>query len=410
MNVLLLVVDALRSDYLGCYGNKDVNTHVVDNLAKEGVKFDQDISTATWTPPSTSAIISGIYPHKLGIYDFDTPFDPQIKTIFHYFLEKGYEVGSYVFDEKYLFSKFDFAKVQGNFRDFTKPLNWIKNNSDKKFFLYIHYYWIHGPYEPQDSAKAWSEANHKILAMLRTDTKGVEKCKKLYKRAVEKMSEEWLAQIIDTLERENILDDTLIVFTADHGESWGERIKDKSNIRVNFDLHGRFLYDELLRVPLIFRMPSELPTGITVKNQVRNVDIMPTILDIAGIEQCSQPIDGLSLRNMIFNKENNRELLAVSSASYVMYKTIVKTIAKTSLRTPEWKLIWSLKENSLELYNLKTDPHETTNVVAKYPQVADRLKNILEEELKQVPPKNLPVNEEKRVKDKIKKLKMYGRI
>jgi arylsulfatase A-like enzyme len=418
MNVLLLVVDALRSDYLGCYGNGEVKTTEVDTLAREGVKFDQAISTATWTPPSTSAIISGIFPHKLGIYDFDTVFNPQIKTIFHYFLENDYEIGSYVFDEKYLFSKFDFACVQGNFMDYTKPLNWIKKNKHKDFFLYLHYYWVHGPYEPQNSAEAWSKSNQKLLAMLREDPEGVEKCKTLYKKAVEVMSEEWLAQILNTLKEEDILDDTLIVLTSDHGESWGERIKDKSTIRVNFDLHGRFLYDELLKIPLIFRMPKYLPAGITVKRQVRNIDIMPTIIDIAGISQ-SQITDGVSLKSMIFKEmdgkkddkmDKNRGLQAVSSAPDVEGKTIMRQIAKISLRTLQWKLIWSLKESFEELYHLRDDPGETVNVAAEYTDVHRALKALLEEELKKAPPEHIPRKEEQKIKDKIRELRTHQKI
>ena len=149
MNVLFLIVDCLRADYLGCYGNTNVHTPAVDKLASEGILFEKTIATATWTPPSMAAIFSGIYPHRLGMYKFEDPFLPNVKTLFHYFSEKKYRIGSYVFDEECLFKNFDKAKVQDNFRDFEKPLNWIKGNYKHNFFLFIHYYWVHGPYEPQ---------------------------------------------------------------------------------------------------------------------------------------------------------------------------------------------------------------------------------------------------------------------
>lgn len=366
MKVLWLTADALRRDYLGCYGAK-INTHTVDNLAKEGVKFDQAITAATWTPPSTAAFISGIYPHRLGIQHFFSPWNPKVKTIFHYFADAGYEVGSFVFED--LFSKYPFARVQGVFRDYQKPLAWIKKNSKKEFFLYLHYFWTHGPYEPQDSAEAWSSANHKLLKMLREDPDGVEKCKKLYKKAVERMDEEWLSPILDTLEKEGILDETLIIFTSDHGESWGERIKDKSKIRVNFDLHGRFLYDELLRVPLILRMPDILPAGSVIKEQVRTVDIMPTILDIAGIERDRYPIDGLSLMDYFNNRKGRRDRLAISSATDDKFKKI----AKIAIRTPKWKMIWTIEDDFVELYNLDTDPGESRNVADNYSIIKNKV-------------------------------------
>ena len=82
MNVLLLLVDTLRSDFLGCYGNLNVKTSVLDEFAGEGVRFEQAISTATWTPPSVSALVSGIYPHRLGMFRFDKPFDEETKPCF----------------------------------------------------------------------------------------------------------------------------------------------------------------------------------------------------------------------------------------------------------------------------------------------------------------------------------------
>lgn len=373
MKVLWLTADALRRDYLGCYGAK-INTPTVDSLAKDGVTFNQTITAATWTPPSTAAFISGIYPHRLGIRHFFTPWNPKVKTIFQYFSDASYEVGSYVFED--LFSKYPFARVQGVSRDYRKPLTWIKENSKKDFFLYLHYFWTHGPYEIQNSAKAWSAANHKLLRMLRKDAEGTEKCKDLYKNAVEMMSEDWLSSILNTLDKEGILDETLIVFTSDHGESWGERIKDKSKIRVNFDLHGRFLYDELLQVPLIFRLPDVLPTRSIINEQVRTVDIMPSILDIVGIEYDKYSIDGLSLLDYINNENREKDRFAISSATDATFKGI----AKMAIRIPKWKMIWTFEEDSIELYNLENDPDENINVVEDYPRAADSLFFLLKKE------------------------------
>ena len=406
MNVLLLLVDTLRSDFLGCYGNLNVKTSVLDEFAGEGVRFEQAISTATWTPPSVSALVSGIYPHRLGMFRFDKPFDEETKTLFHYFLEEGYEVGSFVFDENFLFSRVEAAHVQGNFRDFSKPLNWIKTNSHKPFFLYLHYYWVHGPYEPQSSAKAWSEANERIHSLLRDDPSGVEKCKSLYAGAVEKMSEEWLAQILETLDKKGILDETLIVFIADHGESWGERIEDKSQIKVNFDQHGRFLYDELLKVPLIMRWGKNIPSGRTIKNQVRNIDVTPTILDLCGIESFLKEkgnyrtIDGVSLRKMIYDNWKGEPLEAISSATDLEFEGI----AKMSFRLPEWKLIWSLKEDTEEFYHLLDDPGEKINLVNHRSRLREEMKSKLEGELASISSKKIDEQEKNEIKKHLRGL------
>lgn len=406
-NILILIVDALRADYLGCYGNKKLKTPTVDRLAKEGIRFTQAIASATWTPASMSDIFTGIYPHKLGIYDFRLPFPSSAKTLFHYFKKADYTIGSFVFDEKELFTETPEANVIDNFRDFSKPLSWIKKHKNKPFFLFIHYYWCHGPYEPQSSAKAWSQGNKKLLKLLRENYKvGRKKCQNLYEKAVEKMDKEWLSQILKTLKDNTILDKTLIVFTADHGESWGERYKDKSQIKLNFDLHGRLLYDELLRVPLIMRYPPVIPAGRKVEKQVRHVDIAPTILDIISLKypflnEKIKKTDGLSLTNEIFGKSKKfKDQYVISSAPDLG----LKSIAKISVRKPPWKLIWSIKKNKNELYNIKNDSNEKKNVITKYPKISSKLSKILESELEKTPKKRLTKKEQEKIKTSLRRL------
>jgi len=395
MKVLLLVVDCLRRDYLGCYGSDAVYTPTVDALAAEGTCFDQAIANATWTPPSLGSIVSGVYAHKLGIYRFDKPFDARTKTLFHYFQEHGYDVGSFVFDEKYLFSRVEVANVLGNFRDFSVPLRWIEAHRDRDFFLYIHYYWVHGPYEPQPSAQEWSESNQRIRALLRTGAEGIEAVRRLYRRAVKKMSEEWLAQILDTLEQLDIAGETLVVFTSDHGESWGERIEDKSLITTNFDMHGRALHDELLRVPLIFRLPGGVPAGRMVTEQVCSVDIAPTILDLVGLctdghDDDVRPMDGVSLLGLMHGRSAGQTLPAISSATDLDLERTVKI----SVRLPDWKLIWTLADNTKELYDLRKDPGEQTNIYGNRQEIQARLETILSAEVDSLPENQLSAEEE----------------
>jgi arylsulfatase A-like enzyme len=118
MNVLMLVADSLRRDF--CFSD-ETETGTLDGLIDEGVRFDQTISSATWTPPCMSSIFSGIYPHRLGMYDFSMPFPSDVHSLFQQFEAAGYEVGSYVFDENYLFNDVPEANVEDNFRDYSKP-------------------------------------------------------------------------------------------------------------------------------------------------------------------------------------------------------------------------------------------------------------------------------------------------
>ena len=405
LKVLLLLVDCLRRDYLSCYGSDAVSTPTLDALAAEGTCFNQAIASATWTPPAVAAIVSGVYAHKLGIYQFDKPFDSQTKTLFHYFREHNYDVGSFVFDEKYLFAQIKAANVLGNFRDFSVPLRWIEAHRDRDFFLYIHYYWVHGPYEPQPSAQAWSEGNRRLRALLRTGEQGVKAAKLRYSRAVEKMSEEWLSQILQTLDQLGIAEETLVVFTADHGESWGERIKDKSSITTNFDMHGRELYDELLRVPLIFRLPGQVPGSQMIAEQVRSVDIAPTILKLVGLrtdghEDLVRPMDGISLVGLMRGAGTDQTLFAISSATNLDLESTVKI----AIRSRDWKLIWSLSDHRQELYDLEADPGEQTNVYGNHSAVEARLESILRAEIDSLPENQRTEEEEQALVRQLKGL------
>ena len=113
MNVVVYVSDALRTDHLGCYGARFVNTKTIDELAAGGVRYAHAISAAPWTAPSTTSIVTGVYAHHHGYLHWDARLDPSVETVFRAFAAHGYEVGSYVFDVNYLFKDLPEANVLG---------------------------------------------------------------------------------------------------------------------------------------------------------------------------------------------------------------------------------------------------------------------------------------------------------
>lgn len=411
MNVILLVYDSVRPDFLGCYGNKEVNTSVIDDIARMGLKFENVISTAPWTLPSICSIISGIYSHKLGMFSWHQPIDNDVKTIFHYFLANNYRIGSFVFDEKYLFSKMRFTSVKGNSRNFNDILNWIERNKNSKFFLFVHSWRTHIPWEPKNSAQKWRTAVNNLQNKLRNNgEEGVQECRKLYKKAIEYISENQLSQLLDILEKNGILNRTLIILTSDHGESWGERIHDKSKISDNFALHGRFLYDEVLKVPLIFWRPDLFPSGRSIDSCIRNIDIAPTILEACDLnrkknEKSYKKMDGISLCNMIKDYSTSGDRFAISSTTDVIgRKEFLPFLTKLSLRTSKFKLIWSIREKSDELYDLITDPKEKLNIVKEYPDIAFKMKAILKKELNKIPERRITKKEQRDIEKQLKGL------
>lgn len=378
MNVLVLVVDSLRRDF--CYGD-ETNTPTVDALLEGGTRFDQAISSASWTPPCIGSLFSGIYPHRLDMYDFSTPFPQGVGSLFDHFADGGYEVGSFVFDENYLFKNVPAANVVDNFRDYSKPIQWIRDHSDEDFFLFVHHYWVHGPYEPQDSADAWSRENTKIHRGLRENhEEAVELYREKYANAVEEMSESWLRPLLGTLEEEGISEDTVVVFLGDHGESWGDRYDDPSVIQSNFHMHGKLLYDELVRIPLVFRYPGVVPEERTITEQVRQVDVFPTLMDLAGLKADDDwDRDGRSLVPAFEGDINQRR--AISSATNVE----IERIDKMAIRYPDEKCIWTLSTDDVELYDLQADVGETENLAEEQPDRAQSLKEELESELERSP-------------------------
>lgn len=386
MNVLVLVVDSLRRDY--AYSDR-TDTPTLDDFRASSVTFDQAVSGASWTPPSMSSIFSGIYPHRLGMYDFDASYPDGVEPIFSTLSDAGYEVGSFVFDENALFRNVPEANVVDNFRDFERPKEWIGEHADDDFFLFVHHYWVHGPYEPQDSAEDWSRANEEILARLRDNRDaGVEECREMYFDAVERMSEEWLSGLLDALEEHGVEDETLVVFTGDHGEGWGERYDDPEEIQTNFHLHGKQLYDEHVRVPLVIQDPSGASDS-TVDAQVRHVDLVPTLLDRLDVDAPGAwELDGESLSPALDGADVGSRT-AISSATDVDLQR-VETIA---VREPDRKLLWSVPDDEVELYDLAADPGETENVADERPGDVEALSERAQQAYEQLPDRVRDVDE-----------------
>jgi arylsulfatase A-like enzyme len=412
-NLIYLVSDALRPDYIGCYGNTSVLTTEIDKLARGGVLFENVISSAPWTIPSIATHLTGIYPHKLLIFSPEEKIGKSIKTIFQRFKEAGYVTSAY-FDSQKLFSQWSSSVDHYAMSlDIIDLLDFISEHKNKNFFIFNLYRGTHIPYVLKYSKTSWYKSLEEALDRIRYGGEvGIKESKYRYARAAENFSEWYLRAILDRLIDEDILDKTTIIVTSDHGESWGERYSDKSKIDT-FALHGPLLYNEVLKVPLIVYNLGTAK-GLMIKNMIRSVDILPTLLDTMGQPFDLKELDGISLKPCLYGEIDKNDFPNVAFSTTTSYENPkgqdFSIIRKFSVIKEEWKLIWTQNSAEIELYNLKTDPDETTNVFTRYPEVADRLKSILEEELKLVPPKNLSVKEEKRVKDKIKKLKRRGRI
>jgi arylsulfatase A-like enzyme len=358
MNLIVYISDALRTDYVGCYGARYVNTRTIDELAAGGVRFDQAISVASWTCPSTASLVTGLYPHRHGVLHWDARLDPRVPTLFGLAAGQGYDVASFVFDENYLFKGWADANVAGTTETLDGVIAWLREHRERPFLLYVHSWATHMPYDVLHAERReWLAAKEQIIEGIQSGSAdGLLQLREAYVQAVERQSEVLLASFLEELESLGLRERTALAFTSDHGESWGERFEDKRDVKGTYHMHGATLYDEILQLPLILSAPGLEPS--VVRSQVRSIDLMPTMLDLAGT--AVDDIDGASLLPVVEGREQADRLCVVAG-------TDMGALSQLAIRMPPWKLIHHVETGREEAYRLDVDPRERTSVPGDVP-------------------------------------------
>ena len=392
-NIILITVDTLRQDHLGCYGYQRDTTPVIDKFANEAVVFTQAISQSSLTLPSLASLITSTYPAKNGITTQDVYFTKlDYPTIIDILKGKGYMtaaflpygrvVGHWLKKATDYFFLYPYSKE--NVEAFSnapfltsQAITWIRQNSSLPFFAWIHYDETHAPYAPPFPHNTlyigdrMYNRNRKVpLGKDNTGLGGVPLKSNLnnndnldyyiaeYDGEI-RYVDGWIGRFLDELKALRLYDEALIIISADHGEGFGEH-----NL---YCMHGVFLYDELIRVPLIMKFPKRSPyTHAAVKKQVRLVDVMPTIL---GYLRCRAPkhIDGTSLLPLIGHAHGVKNTpLAFSKVDSV-----------NAIRSEAWKLIYNESTHRYELYDLKDDPGEQRDVYYDEQEISSYLRNKL---------------------------------
>jgi len=388
MNVVVYVSDALRTDHLGCYGGRWVNTKTIDELAGSGVRYAQAISSAPWTAPSTTSIVTGIYAHHHGYLHWDATLDPSVETMFRAFSAHGYEVASFVFDTNYLFKDLPEANVLGTSESLDGAFAFMRENRERPFLLYVHNWATHMPYDiVHADRKNWLAAKQEVIAGIQSDSaSALEAMREGYRKAVERQSEELVASFLEELESLRLRESTTFAFLSDHGESWGERFGDKADVKGVYHMHGATLNDEIVQVPLILSAPERLEPAV-VEAQVRTVDLVPTLLDLAGLP--ARESDGESL------------LQIGGDRPAVISGTDMGALTKLALRVPPWKLILHVESGEEEAYRLDTDPRE---LVSRAADVPPELRDLVFRELESAERHELTEEEEATVAKRLSDL------
>ncbi len=371
--IILVCIDTLRTDRMGCYGSYLGLTPALDSLAEESVRFENCQSASPWTLPSVASVITGRYPGMTGATR-DTEYlhggEHTLAEVFH---ETGFRTASiiqnrYTSRECGFFQGYD-AENDGNpTADLVtdSAIKWVDTLKDDDFFLYIHYFDPHVPYTPPEPYLSryrmgrgrWPvgfpmEDVHPLrTGELVPTEEEILQLEGLYNGEIAFNDHEF-KRFVDHLKEIGIWDDTAIVLYADHGEEFWEH---------GGSLHGRTVFQEVSHVPLFFKFPG-FGTGVR-EDPVSLVDIFPSILDYAGIRLPGN-IVGQNILSDDYEQENSRTFIIEALARGHQSKGIVMG---------DWKQILHFTEEmNPELYNLSDDPLELNNVLDRETDIAERL-------------------------------------
>jgi arylsulfatase A-like enzyme len=371
MNLIVYVSDALRTDHVGCYGSRRVNTRTIDELATGGARFDQVSAAAPWTCPSTTSMITGLYPHHHKFLHWDATLDPGIATLFSAAAANGYATGAFVFDEEFLFKSFLDANVAGTSETLDGAVAWLRAHRDRPFVLWFHSWATHLPYDVAHAQhKEWKAGKQEIVNGIQSDSaSALAALREQYAQAVERSSEHFLAGFLGELDALGLREDTALAFVADHGESWGERFADKRDVKGTYHMHGATIFEEIVDVPWILNAP-EIEPGTVVREPVSLVDLTPTMLDLGGVE--IDGTDGISLAAVA------RGEAEVPERDLWIAGTDGGQISQLCVRRPPWKLWVHVESGEEEAYNLEVDPREQHSAPDEVPA---ELRDVLYSEL-----------------------------
>ena len=397
LNVLLITIDTLRADYLGCYGNREIETPFIDELAREGILFTRAFAHNVVTLPSHVNILTGTYPIYHGVRDnIGFRLDEKVNVLSEILKEKKYRtaafIGAFPLDDRFglnqgfeLYDDFYGDTSQVNeFAEVERPAeevialahDWIEKNKKNLWLCWIHLYDPHYPYSPPQRFKDKYPEDLYGGEVAYTDFS--------------------LGHLLQFMKKSGLDKETIIIFTSDHGESLGAH-QEKT--------HGIFAYNETLHIPLIFYQKRVFPRPQRVHPLARHIDIVPTVLDVLDIKVPKQ-IQGVSLLTLVKNPKKWKE----------------KECYFESL-TPQLTRNWAPLDGIIsegykyihlplkELYDLEHDFKEETNLASEQREAVKKLDEKLVEIKKLY--SNLELGKEKRVTEDpetLKKLRSLGYV
>jgi arylsulfatase A-like enzyme/Tfp pilus assembly protein PilF len=360
LNVVVITLDTTRWDRIGAYGDSTASTPNIDRLAGEGTLFEQAIAAVPLTLPSHSTMFTGLLPPRHGVRDnggyvLDRKHATLAAILKNGGRQTGAFVGAFVLDGKWgldqgfdvYFDKFDMTKYRSrSLGDVARrgaevvenAMPWLESHAARPFFAWLHFYDAHSPYDPPEPFRSRFRDKPYAGEIAYVDFQ--------------------IGRILQWLDTKGLAEKTIVVVVGDHGESLNDHKE---------GTHGLFIYESTMRVPFIIRAPYSSMRGRRVKSVVRTEDLMPTVLDLAGLRS-PDGIQGRNLTPLLTGVASDLELDAYSESLYA--RNHFGWSELKALRTGRFKYIEATQP---ELYDLEQDPGEQHNLFDARRTLAERL-------------------------------------
>lgn len=404
-NILWIVANDLSTD-LGCYGNSQVSTPNLDQLAREGVIYGNFFTVGAVCSPSRSALITGMYSVSINSHNqftkYKMPLPDPVVPVTEYFQDAGYFVANSrgtQMDNTGYYTGYNFVHDAEDLFDGT---DWRKKSPDQPFFAQVHLTYAHRPFESDPSHPV--DPDKVVVPPYYPDHPLARKDWALYLETVQLLDRQ-IGDILDRLEKDGLADNTVVFFFADHG---------RPHVRGK-----QFLYDGGIHTPLIVRWPGHLSPGTGNGRLISNVDLAPTAMNLAGIEipeylqgrdflgktstprayvfsmrdRCDGTLDRIrSVRTKDFKYIRNfypeksyTQFNAYKKWAYPVL-TLMQVMYKKGELTPGQARFMALDRPSEELYDLRNDPFEMTNLADQpdYQESLKEFRGVLDRKLKEV--------------------------
>jgi arylsulfatase A-like enzyme len=383
-NILWITVDSLRPDHLGCYGYHRARSRAMDGLAEEGFRFQTCIAQAPYTHLSVPSMITGKYPRLAGVKAAGQDLDTSHTTLAEILLQAGYRTAATPMGWKKGINR-GFQRLYPVSRSSTEKTQWclqfLDESDERPFFIWLYYWDPHLPYTPPREFMRIYEPDYlpdkevpegrplrflkeeqlrdptghyagRIEVLNRINEGRIQITEEdrehlinLYDAEVALVDSE-IDKVLNELRERGLWDNTLVVLNADHGEGFGEHGR---------YYHGLSLYEDQIRVPLILKPSHPERGGRTIQGTVRNLDIMPTILDFCDLEAPSD-VNGQSLRPFIEKGSAPRWPSCLETSG--CWKGAGSEFQLVAIRRDGHKLIGDPLRDHWELYDLSEDPGE----------------------------------------------------